>query len=92
MEVFPAVWRARMIISRASSIITPGSLSAAAKKTALGMARISLSRIATTEAEWAARAIIAISPAGSPGRITPRNRGSWPSSWRMAARRPVRTK
>ena len=46
-----AVWRARRIISRANSIITAESCSAASKNTLAGMARISLSRIATTDAE-----------------------------------------
>ena len=66
-------WRLRSIISLASSIITSGSASQASKNTSRGTAMISLSRKATTSAECGALAISDISPAGSPGRITPRN-------------------
>ena len=64
-------WRLRSIISLANSIITSGSDSQASKKVSRGTATISESRSATTSPEWGALAINDISPAGSPGRITP---------------------
>ena len=84
--------RARRIISRASSVISSGLTAAAAKKASRGRARISESRSATTVAVWAVPAIIDISPAGSPGRITPMKCGSWPSSCLNTPRRPARTR